>query len=347
MPPLNRPTRKLPHHILVVRTSAMGDVAMLPHVLRAFQAAYPDVRVTVATKPLFRPFFAELNVDFMEIDTRGRHKGVRGALRFARQARAAGIDAVADMHNVLRSKLIRAALWLSGFPTRAIDKGRREKRRRIHGRGGALKHTVARYGDVLRRMGFVFDDPAPALRGERHNPMGEKNGTWIGFAPFSAHRGKTYPAAQAAGVVRLLSEKYDRVFIHGGGGSEADFALSCEARYPNVTALHGKLKLSDELDLLAHLDLVVTMDSLVAHMAALIGTPVVSIWGATHPDLGFQGYGASSSGVLQLDLPCRPCSVYGKTPCKYGDYHCLSSITPAMVVRKVEEVIAAKNKPRE
>lgn len=51
-----RKNKKLPRHLLVIRTSAMGDVAMLPHALRALKEAYPEVKVTVATKSLFHPF---------------------------------------------------------------------------------------------------------------------------------------------------------------------------------------------------------------------------------------------------------------------------------------------------
>ena len=119
--------RKLPRHILVIRNSAMGDVAMVPHALRALREAYPDVRVTVLTRPLFKPFFAGLDVDFLEADYAGRHKGVLGLLRLAGEARRRGIDAVADMHGVLRSRIIGLLLRLHGMPAARIDKGRIEK----------------------------------------------------------------------------------------------------------------------------------------------------------------------------------------------------------------------------
>ena len=223
--------RKLPRHILVIRNSAMGDVAMVPHALRALREAYPDVRVTVLTRPLFKPFFAGLDVDFLEADYAGRHKGLRGLLRLAGEARRRGIDAVADVHAVLRSKAFSLAMRLHGVPAAHIDKGRAGKRAfiRCGGRGmEPLRHTVLRYCDVFRRLGFVLDDPAPAVRRDRPNPFGEKHGVWVGFAPFSAHRGKTYPEEQSRELVRMLSERYGRVFIHGGGGAEQAFAEEME-----------------------------------------------------------------------------------------------------------------------
>ena len=190
-----------------------------------------------------------------------------------------------------------------------------------------------------RKLGFVFDDPKPAVRREHPSPMGEKTGTWIGFAPFSAQQGKTYPEPLARETVRLLAGRYDRVFIHSGGGVEAEFAQEMERLYPNVTALFGRVKMAGEIDLIANLDCVVSMDSLVMHLASLVATPVVSVWGATHPGLGFFGYGCDPRGIVQADMECRPCSVFGNKPCRYGDYRCLHAVTPAMIVERVEEIV--------
>ena len=337
-----RKSKKLPRHLVVFRTSAMGDVAMLAHALRALKRAYPDLQVTVATRPLFRAFFTDLDVGFLDVDVKGAHHSLCGIWRLAAQARRLGADAVADVHGVLRSVTFRTALRLHGIPFAAIGKGRDEKGEFIR-RGGRgvkpAKHTVVRYCDVFRKLGFVFDDPKPAVRREHPSPMGEKTGTWIGFAPFSAQQGKTYPEPLARETVRLLAGRYDRVFIHSGGGAEAEFAQEMERLHPNVTALFGRVKMAGEIDLIANLDCVVSMDSLVMHLASLMATPTVSVWGATHPGLGFLGYGFGQEGVLQTDFACRPCSVYGKKPCKYGDYRCIWSIEPQMILDRVERLV--------
>ena len=254
-----RKSKKLPRHLIVYRTSAMGDVAMLAHALRALKRAYPDLQVTVATRPLFRAFFTGLDVGFLDVDVKGAHHSLCGIWRLAAQARRLGADAVADVHGVLRSVTFRTALRLHGIPFAAIEKGRDEKGEFIRrgGRGvNPAKHTVVRYCDVFRKLGFVFDDPKPAVRREHPSPMGKKTGTWIGFAPFSAQQGKTYPEPLARETVRLLAGRYDRVFIHSGGGVEAEFAQEMERLYPNVTALFGRVKMAGEIDLIANLDCV-------------------------------------------------------------------------------------------
>lgn len=344
--PAVKKRRRLPRHVVAIRLSAMGDVVMLAHTLRAFKAAYPDVKVTVATRRQFESFFDGIDVDFIFVDTKGRHRGVGGLWKLYRDIGRRHVDAIADMHGVLRSIVVRTLFRMSMYRCAKINKGKVEKWFRVgynSQNSVPLKHTVVRYCDVLRDLGFEFDNPAPAVKIARPNPMGEKHGLWVGFAPFSAHDGKTYPADLRVEAVRLLSERYDRVFIHSGG-AEAEFAAQMERAHKNVTAVNGKVDMAGELNLISNLDCIVSMDSLAMHMASLVATPVVSVWGATHPALGFLGYGCSPEGVLQVDMPCRPCSVYGEMKCQYGDYRCLRAITPEMIVAKVDEMIGAAQK---
>ena len=110
-----------------------------------------------------------------------------------------------------------------------------------------------------------------------------------------------------------------------------------EQRFENVTALFGKVRFAGELEVMSHEDCLISMDSLAMHMASLVATPVVSIWGATHPNLGFLGWGCRPEDALQDPLPCRPCSVFGAKPCQYGDYRCLTAITPERMVEQIEK----------
>ena len=99
-----------------------------------------------------------------------------------------------------------------------------------------------------------------------------------------------------------------------------------------------------ELTFMSTLDIMISMDSANMHLASLVGIPVVSIWGATHPYAGFMGWGQSIDNAIQIDLPCRPCSIYGNKPCMRGDYACLKNISPEQIVEKVEAVIRLNKK---
>jgi ADP-heptose:LPS heptosyltransferase len=95
---------------------------------------------------------------------------------------------------------------------------------------------------------------------------------------------------------------------------------------------------------MSHLDVMLSMDSANMHMASLVATPVVSIWGATHPYAGFMGWGQDSANVIQVDLDCRPCSIYGQKPCLRGDYACLNMIKPETIVEKINTLLQTKQK---
>ena len=90
---------------------------------------------------------------------------------------------------------------------------------------------------------------------------------------------------------------------------------------------------------MSRLRLVLAMDSGNMHLASLAGVPVVSVWGATHPLSGFLGWGQSIDNVIQEDLPCRPCSIYGSKPCEYGDYRCMTGISPERVLEATNRIL--------
>ncbi len=318
---------------------------MLPHALRALRSNYPDIKISLLTRPLFKPLFEGLGVDFVPVDLKGEHKGIKGIWRLAGQIKALGIDAVADTHGVLRSKLLSLFLRLKGvWRQSSINKGRFGKWRRTHHKGSItgltpLKHTVVRYCDTLRGLGFSFENPQPAEKTSRTNPMGSKSGTWIGFAPFSAQKGKCYPLEQSRELIALLAPQCEKLFIHSGGGSEVEFAREMQAQHSNVVAVFDNCKFAQEIDLISNMDCVISMDSLVMHLSSLVATPVISVWGATHPALGFLGYGCSSENIVQQEMDCRPCSTYGKRACRYGDYRCIATIPASTIADKALEII--------
>ena len=168
---------------------------------------------------------------------------------------------------------------------------------------------------------------------------GVHDGKWIGIGPFAQHQGKIYPLDHMEQVIAKLSTYENvRLFIFGGGPVEREYSERMEQTYPRVTSVIGRIKLGQEMELVSNLDMMVSMDSSSMHMASLVGVPAVSIWGATHPYAGFYGLGQRSSACGQLDMACRPCSIYGNKPCVYGDYPCMKNIDPELVVKKVREV---------
>lgn len=340
-------------HLLVIRLSAMGDVAMTAHVIESLRQHNPGMKITILTRPFFKPFFRDIkDVGFYAPDFKGRHKGVLGIIRLAKDVRSLGVTHVIDLHNVLRTYILRKLLWFQGgLQFAVIDKGRKEKRaltRKRYKFKVLLKTTVERYRNTFLKAGFNIPELTPrkktvcALSEEVLSVTYAKKGLWIGVAPFAKHRGKIYPLELMTEVIRMLSARYDKIFIFGGGESEKKYAERVESEFGNVTSVIGKIDLDSELDLISNLDVMISMDSSAMHMSSLYATPVVSVWGATHPYAGFYGFGQDPDNIVQLDMECRPCSIYGNKPCRYGDYRCMHRIPPGIIVEQVDKVISGQ-----
>lgn len=343
-------------HLLVTRFSAFGDVAMTVPVLCTVARVYPQHRFTVLSRESMRPLFAQMpdNVAFCGVDLKAeRYKGPWGMVRLYRElSKELHFDTVADLHDVLRTKILRTCANLCGKRTAHIDKGKGEKRLLTRPEGKVMKQLATsfdHYRDVFATLGLPIERVEfTSIYGEEKRgnfslveeflPPCREEKKWVGIAPFAAHQGKIYPLELMEQVVARLDKEGVQMFLFGAGEREVSVLRQWAEKYPMAFLPEG-LRMERELILMSHLDAMVSMDSANMHLASLVNTPVVSIWGATHPYCGFMGYGQKLENALQVkDLECRPCSVFGNKPCLHGDYRCLTRITPEMVVNKVLEV---------
>lgn len=340
-------------HILIIRFSAMGDVAMTVPVVHALAMQYPDVRITMLSRPFARPFFENMapNVGFMEADLQGEYHGIKGMNALYRRLTAKQFTAIADLHNVLRSNYLRMRFNLGKFHVAHLDKHRDQRRRLTAWNHKVLEpipSAFENYARVFAELGYPVKldfhsllTPAQASLKLLPEAIGQKKGfqQWIGIAPFAAHQGKAYPLDKMEQVIGLLTTRHPscRIFLFGGGPTEMQQLDDIVKRHSNCTNASALLHhLGEELILMSHLDVMISMDSANMHLASLVATPVVSIWGATHPYAGFMGWNQRPENAVQVDLPCRPCSIYGNKACRRGDYACLMRITPEMIANRVD-----------
>ena len=335
-------------HLLVIRTSAMGDVALTTPVISALKKKYPETAITLVTRSVFAPFFSSINgLQFFLPDFKGRHKGFAGIIRLFRDLKKQGkINHVIDLHDVLRSKILRLMFRMSGLPVSVIDKGRADKKQIITGKNRIrLKHTVERYCDVFSRAGF----PVVPEAGQSIVPSAEAIGkisglplsmsvTDIGVAPYAKHELKTWPEENMIRLLKMISERHKVKFWLFGGIEEYERLISFREKVPGSYLVAGNLNLNEELALMCRLVFMISMDSSNMHMAALCGTKVISIWGGTDPVTGFGAWQQPESFSLSIpsdELTCRPCTIYGKGKCRRGDLACMNWLTPEKVYERI------------
>lgn len=293
---------------------------------------HPDVTFTLVTRPFFRRIFINRpkNLEIIDYDPNATYRGISGLVSFIRYLKDEEFSAVADLHDVLRTRAIRMALRITGVPTRKVKKNRSERKLLTDHKARTFQpNYVDRYADVFRRLGYSVNVDFKGLY--PHTP--QRHG--IGVAPFARYITKTYPPDLMEQTLRLLTDAGVQVTLFGARGKEQQIMEEWVQRNPALKSLAGKLPLEEEIKEMAKLRLMLTMDSANMHMASLAGTTVVSIWGSTIPQCGFLGYGQSPLNTIWLDIPCQPCSVAGLPECPLGTMHCLKNISPQSIATKV------------
>lgn len=326
----------------------MGDVAMTVPVIRALVQQHANVKVTVVSRPFFKPFFDDMDrVAFFSVDLENRHKGFFGIYRLFKELKKLKIDVVADFHNVLRSKILRTFFKSTGIKTAFTDKGRKDKKQLTRLEKKVLKPVksmVDRHVDTLAQLGFKVDlskisfPEKTVLSDEILKVTTEKsNNKWIGIAPFAQYQTKVYPTELMQKVILDLSTNENYKIFLFGGKNELNSLKNLQQNLENVIIVANKLTFKQELQFIPHLDVMLSMDSGNAHIAAMYGVKVVTLWGNTHPFAGFVPFNQPLENSLIPNLenyPFLPTSVYGnKIVAGYEDV--MQSITPEEVVAKI------------
>lgn len=334
----------------------MGDVAMTVPVIRAFVQQNPNVKVTVISTFFFKPFFDGIkNLSFYPFDDKNRHNGVIGLMRLFQDLEVLEIDAFVDLHNVLRSKMLRALFRINGKKTAHVNKGRKEKAALTRADNKIFKPLTTmfeRHSKVFEELGFkvdlsnplfpkkaVLDSEISQLIGEIPTAIGIK---LIGIAPFAQYDSKVYPLDLMQEVIHKLAENSDyKILLFGGGKKEIELLDSLSKGKENVIVVAGQLRFQQELQLISNLNVMLAMDSGNAHIAAMFGIEVITLWGATHPFAGFSPFNQPLENALVSDrslFPKLPTSVYGNKNVQ-GYENVMRTISVESIVDKINSIL--------
>jgi ADP-heptose:LPS heptosyltransferase len=322
-------------------------------VIKQLLMQYPKLSITFVSDVKFTALFENIpRLNFFGADIHGKYNGFTGLINLFRELKKIkNITAVADLHDVLRTKVLSLLFQITGKKVKRINKGRKEKKaltRKHNKKLVPLRSTFQRYADVFEQLGCPFNLKMQAQRikllvnDDVQNFLGNDNSIKIGIAPFGKHKEKTYPPELMEKVIADALTKGYRIFLLGGK-NEASQLEKWESQFINVINIAGKLSFKEELMLISNLDLVVSMDSANMHLASLYAVPVVSVWGATHPYAGFYGFAQEPENAVIDDIYCRPCSVFGNIPCYRGDWACMHRTSPQLIINKIEYVLQHSN----
>lgn len=345
--------------LLVVRFSAMGDVALLLPVLVSVLRRHPQLHIDLLTRPKWASLFEGIErLQPLPADVDNEYKGMSGLWHLSRRLPLREYDCLIDAHQNLRSNIIKAIARLQGVRCLSISKNRTQRKRFIRQRAAfALPHVTEMYAAPFRQLGLdatLLPPPYMLFSAEEQGALDNflhsldllpKKSAWVGIAPFAFHENKQWGVHKVESLLRLIRQRYPewRIFLFGGGKKEAALMDELCALSPSqIVNMAGRLSLRQEWHFMHRLDAMLSMDSANMHLAALAAIPVVSIWGATHPAAGFAPLFQAKENIIQRkDLDCRPCSIFGSKPCVRGDKACMEGIEAAQVMARLEKVVLA------
>lgn len=340
--------------ILVVQTSFLGDVVLTTPLLAELKRRFPGAELSVLCTPQAKGLL-EGNPDVDEIitdDKRGEDKGWTGLRRKARHLKRRGFTMALSPHKSLRSGLL---LFLAGIPNRV---GFRQSAawffyHRLVPRD-PNRHDVERNLSLLQALGIDPTQSGRVLRIEVDRATREsvdgllrslgvkRNGPTFGLNPGSVWPTKRWTVQGYAELIVQLQKRYRCQILLFGAQEDCAIVSRIQQLCGNIGVnLAGRLDLRQLACALDWCDAFITNDSGPMHIAVARGIPVLAIFCATTPSLGFYPY-SSKAVVVEKELNCRPCSSHGGRRCPLGTEDCMRLIRAEDVLRGLERLLVAR-----
>ena len=328
------------YRILVVRLGSLGDVVLTSAAVLNLKLAYPDSHLVFLTKERFAPV-ARLLTGVDEVVALPDESSTRQFVETLRQLDRRNFDLVVDLHGNFRSYLMRkliAAGNTVSYPKRRLSRWLTTRHLQIP---DDPPHTIDLYNIALERAGIHTYAKRPVIHHQNLAALPaaiNSLSTLVMIAPGAAHATKQWPIEKFLEVARGLIERHHAHILWTAVSADR---LSDDARRSlgtNCTELID-LPIEQLAPVLAHAEVVISNDSGLMHLASAVGTPVLAIFGPTHPSLGFSPRGLHDQ-IIQVDEYCRPCSLHGKTPCFRTEQYCFTRIAPEIVLSVAGEQLS-------
>ena len=318
---------------LIIRLSSLGDIILTEPVTALIKQQYPDAVIDYITKPLYQdivklfPYVSNVYTDYENS-------------KFLTSISKVPYDYAIDLHNKLNSRLILNKI-------NAKDKRVYKKQRLLRSKivkkqtDESIDSTLSLY---LSALTGIIKSPTP-LAPWLSTPKAtipfeiKEDKLKIGIFPGASYETKRWPSEHFKKAIELLDSNFDTDFYIMGSESESGLTSKITRYFgENCIDLGGKLNFSELAKAISSMDLLITNDSGPMHLASAYNKPLVAIFGATHPRLGFKPMN-NKAVVLAKDYPCQPCSLHGGNKCPLKHYKCMQDITPQEVFELCKEMI--------
>lgn len=301
----------------------MGDIIYTSPVIRCLKNQLNDIEIHYITKPSFKfllahnPYLDKLHLLENKLS------------ETVKQLKAEQFDYIIDLHNSLRSGLLKAQL---GVKSSTYKKDRLKKwlaiKLKINLMGS--DHLVDRYLKTVAFLGVKNDGlpidyflPADTPKINDILPAFTEK-PYLAFVIGATHLTKRMPNDK---VIELCGKLQLPIILLGGKDVESNAKTIQNALPHKITNLVGKISLNESVTVVKNAAVVIGFDTGLTHIAEAFNKKLVTIWGSTVPELlGVQPYKVSLHFEAGVEINCRPCSKFGLSACPKGHFKCMKDI---------------------
>jgi len=335
-----------PRTILVLRFSSIGDIVLATSPLSTLRNKFPEARIDFMTLANFAPLLENHpHIDrLIKIDKTLPISSLKEIGNSAND----DYDMVVDLHNSLRSKLIRKRL--SSTPT-LVYKKPRWKRFKL------IQLHVNDFGVDFNQRKLYHECLTPIINGSTDYPGSlltvtdnEKkhtkeflkqfgvNNKYLVIIPGAAWETKCWSVFGYRSVIDDVLEKSSMSVVILGAENDS----ICDKIYNKnnrVINLKGKTDLRQSMGIISNAQIALGSDTGLTHAAEAMGIPTAAILGPTSREMGGGTFLQNSITIENNDLWCRPCSQNGKQLCFRKEQYCMTSISPGLVNKRIQELV--------
>lgn len=339
--------------ILIVRTSAIGDVVFASPFAVALRRTYPDAHIAWLIEPGIDALIAHdpavderilwPKSEWQKLWRQGRRLEVmRRAWVLRKRLHEGRFDVAIDLQGLMKSGFLT---WLSGAKRR-IGLGSREGSQylmtQVFGRGGDSARISSEYLHLAQQLGLETGDFMPRLHPgkeaedkalARLSALGLEPGRYAVFAAFTTRPQKHWTVAGWQQLAPLVREWTGLTPVLLGGPADAKAAGEIAAAAPGLVNLVGQTGLTDAAALVKFAGALVGVDTGLTHMGIAFSVPTVALFGSTCP---YSVTGRNNGRVIWLGLPCSPCK---RRPTCGGSFDCLADIGALRVISELTQAM--------
>lgn len=326
--------------LLVIRLSSMGDIVLTTPVVRAIKKSLPNSKIDFLTSGQFSEIYKyNPNVDnlieYQKTASISENSKIKNSLD--------KYDLIIDLQNNFRSRAFSSGLADNIL---RVKKNRLHKLSLVYLKKSIIKNysVVQNYFDALSSLNIQADELGNEVflkdgLSSAEKRRNDSSGLTFGFAPGANHFTKRYPSKKFADLAKSLIENYNAGITLFGGKQDIQICKEINQLTGNkLKDLSGSDSILETVKNLKEIDLLITNDTGVMHLASACNIPIIAIFGSSVRELGFLPYRIKYE-LAEADLKCRPCSHIGRSSCPKKHFECMNSINPSEILLAVKKIL--------